>query len=78
MVRLIGLLAFGGAVVLLASSNAHMVETRLGPLAMIAPHFVVLAITFFLGFAIGIVSVLASVMKRRKQKTPGKSIVIKR
>ena len=78
MVRLIGSLVFGGLIVLLASSNAHMVETRLGPLAMLAPHFVVLGITFFLGFAIGIISVMVSVMKRQKQKVPGKSIVIKR
>ncbi|CAA7622562.1 magnetosome protein MamL [Magnetospirillum sp. SS-4] len=78
MVRLIGSLVFGGLIVLLASSNAHMVETRLGPLAMIAPHFVVLGITFFLGFAIGIISVMVNVMKQRKQKAPGKSIVIKR
>ena len=78
MVRVIGSLVFGGLIVLLASSNAHMVETRLGPLTMLAPHFVVLDMAFFLGFAIGIVSVLANVMKRRKQKLPGKSIVIKR
>ena len=78
MVRVIGSLVFGGLIVLLASSNAHMVETRLGPLTMLAPHFVVLGMTFFLGFASGLVSVLANVMKRRKQKLPGKSIVIKR
>ncbi|BAE49211.1 hypothetical protein amb0407 [Paramagnetospirillum magneticum AMB-1] len=63
---------------LLASSNAHMVETRLSPLAMIAPHFVILGITFFLGFATGIVSVLMNVFRQRKLKAPGKSMVIKR
>ncbi|WP_234016309.1 magnetosome protein MamL [Magnetospirillum gryphiswaldense] len=78
MVRVIGSLVFGGLILLLASSNAHMVETRFGPLIMLAPHFVVLGITFFLGFAIGIVLVFANVMKRRKHKLPGKNIVIKR
>lgn len=77
MVRLVGLLVFGGLIVLLASSNAHMAETRLGPIAMKVPHFVVLGITFFLGFATGIVSVLMNALQRRQRKTPGKSMVIK-
>lgn len=50
MVRVIGSLVFGGLILLLASSNAHMVETRFGPLIMLAPHFVVLGITFFSWF----------------------------
>ena len=40
VVRLVGLLVFGGLIVLLASSNAHMAETRLGPIAMKAPHLI--------------------------------------
>ncbi|CAA7622265.1 magnetosome protein MamL [Magnetospirillum sp. UT-4] len=78
MIKLFVSLLIGGLIVLLASSNAHVVETRLGPLVMASPHFVVLGVTFMLGVAIGIFSVLLSVINRRKQKTPGRAIVIKR
>ncbi len=79
MIRLIGSVLIGGLIVLLASSNSHVVETRLGPLVMLSPHFVVLGITFFLGFATGIVAVMANVLKWRKQKSSAsRSIVVKR
>ncbi len=78
MLRLIGSLLFGGLIVLVASSNAHIVETRLGPLVVTAPHFVVLGVTFFLGFATAVFAMVGQALKRRKRKSPSKSIVISR
>jgi uncharacterized integral membrane protein len=78
MVSLVISLIFGAIIVLLASSNAHMVETRLGPLTVVAPHFVALGISFFLGFAIAVVAVLGRALKRNDKKTQTRSLVIKR
>ena len=73
-----GSLALGGLIVLLASSNAHIVETRLGPLVVAAPHFVGLGVAYFLGFATAVVVVLGNALKRRKERQPGRAIVVKR
>lgn len=68
----------GGLIMLLASTNAHIVQTNLGPLVIAAPHFVVLGASFFFGFATAVFLVLGNLLKRRNQKSPGKSIVIRR
>jgi len=83
MVKLVLALIFGGLIVLLASSNSHMVETRLGPLVVVAPHFVVLGTTFFLGFAVAVLAVLSKALSRGDKKSAntasqGKSIVIRK
>ena len=83
MVKLVLALIFGALIVLLASSNSHMVETRLGPLVVIAPHFVVLGTTFFLGFGVAVIAVLSKALRgsdRKSVGTPpqGKSIVIRK
>ncbi|HIJ63367.1 MAG TPA: hypothetical protein HPQ04_11810 [Rhodospirillaceae bacterium] len=78
MVRLILSLLIGGLIVLVASSNSHIVETRLGPLWVSAPHFVVLGVTFFMGFATAVFTMMGQLLKRKKNKSPGKSIVINR
>ena len=82
MVKLVLALIFGGLIVLLASSNSHMVETRMGPLVVVAPHFVVLGTTFFLGFGVAVVAVLAkSVRGSRKSNglpATGRSITIRK
>lgn len=84
MIKLVLSLIIGGVIVLLASSNVHMVETRLGPLVVIAPHFVVLGTSFFLGFAVAVLAVLSKALRRgdKKPQNPnqpqGKSIVIRK
>ena len=76
--RLIGSLLFGGLIVLLASSNAQIVETRIGPLVVAAPHFLVLGVAFFLGFATAVTTVVTFLLKQRKKKSSTRSIVISR
>ena len=85
MVKLVLALIFGGVIVLLASSNSHMVETRLGPLVVVAPHFVVLGTTFFLGFAVAVLAVLKRAVTGggKEKKTggigpQGRSIIIRK
>ncbi len=83
MVKLVLALIFGGLIVLLASSNSHMVETRMGPLVVVAPHFVVLGTTFFLGFGVAVIAVLSKAIRGNTKKNnaappQGKSIVIRK
>ena len=83
MVKLVLALIIGALIVLLASSNSQMVETRLGPLVVVAPHFVVLGTTFFLGFGIALVAVLSRAIRGSDKKATGvgpqgKTIVIRK
>ena len=83
MVKLVLALIFGAMIVLLASSNSQPVETRMGPLVVVAPHFVVLGTTFFLGFGVAVVAVLSKAIRSGGKKSgsthgPGKSIVIRK
>ena len=83
MVKLVLALIFGGLLVALASSNSHMVETRMGPFAVVAPHFVVLGTTFFLGFGVAVVAVLSRALRSGRKKgvsnsSSNKSIVIRK
>ncbi|MBF0326863.1 MAG: hypothetical protein HQL38_13620 [Alphaproteobacteria bacterium] len=73
-------LLVGAIFLYLASANAHMVGTRLGPVEILAPHFVTLGVSYFLGFLTATAALMVPLLKRRK-KTPrlvkGKTMVVK-
>jgi hypothetical protein len=80
MVSLVISLLIGAIIILLASSNAHLVEVWVGPFRMVAPMFVTMGVAYFIGFGTAVLAVLVKAIgknAKNHKKQQGRGIALR-
>ena len=78
MVSLVISLLIGAIIILLASSNAHLVEMWIGPFRIVAPMFVTMGVAYFIGFGTAVLAVLVKTIgKKNRKPQPGRGIALR-